>query len=71
LISIGQEEVLADDGRRFCSALRAAGIRVEFLSIPGMQHVATTRNLALPGAAETFEAVVGFIDSLLQEGALR
>jgi acetyl esterase/lipase len=68
LISIGQEEVLADDGRRLCSALRAAGVRVKFLSIAGMQHVAVTRNLALPGAAETFEAVMEFIDGLLEEG---
>jgi acetyl esterase/lipase len=62
LVSIGEGEVLADDGRGFDAALRAAGVPVQLCAIPGMEHVAVTRDLALPGAAETFEAVADFID---------
>lgn len=62
LISIGQEEVLADDGRHFCETLRAAGIRASLHAVPGMEHVAVTRNFSLQGAAETFDAVATFID---------
>jgi acetyl esterase/lipase len=64
-ISIGEAEVLAEDGRRFYELLRAAGVLVKFHPIAGMEHVAVTRGLALPGAAETFEGVAEFIDRQL------
>jgi acetyl esterase/lipase len=63
-ISIGEEEVLADDGRSFSQLLRSAGVKVTFCPIAAMEHVAVTRNLELPGARETFTAVVRFIESL-------
>jgi monoterpene epsilon-lactone hydrolase len=64
LISMGQEEVLADDGRRFHAALRMAGRESSLLAVPGMEHVAVTRSLDLPGAAATFAAVAEFVDRL-------
>lgn len=64
-ISIGTGEVLADDGRHFCERLRAAKVPTEFHPIPGMEHVAVTRNMSLPGAAATFTAVATFIDARL------
>lgn len=62
LISIGEEEVLADDGRKFHQALCAAGVCAKLHPVVGMEHVAVTRSLSLPGAAETFETVAEFID---------
>jgi monoterpene epsilon-lactone hydrolase len=64
LISIGQEEVLADDGRKFYMALKGAGIEVSLHAVTSMEHVAVTRNLSLKGAKETFAAVADFIDRL-------
>jgi acetyl esterase/lipase len=61
LVSIGEGEVLADDGRRLHAALRAAGVETRLCAVPDMEHVAVTRSLALPGAAETFAAVASFI----------
>lgn len=61
-VSIGTGEVLADDGRGFHQALRAAGVEAALLEVDGMEHVAVTRSLALPGAAETFDALAAFID---------
>jgi acetyl esterase/lipase len=65
LVSIGEGEVLADDGRRFHEALRAAGVTTRLHPVAGMEHVAVTRSLALPGAQETFAAVATFIDGLV------
>ncbi|CAN7339477.1 alpha/beta hydrolase [Phenylobacterium sp. LjRoot225] len=61
-VSVGSGEVLADDGRGFHQALRAAGVEASLLAVDGMDHVAVTRGLTLPGSAETFEALAGFID---------
>jgi monoterpene epsilon-lactone hydrolase len=61
-ISIGEGEVLAEDGRRFYEVLRAAGVFARLCVVAGMEHVAVTRGLALPGAAETFEGVAEFVD---------
>lgn len=66
LVSIGEGEVLAGDGRRFVEALRHAGVAARLSAIAGMEHVAVTRDLTLPGAAETFEAVVGFLEDRLR-----
>jgi acetyl esterase/lipase len=65
LISIGDGEVLADDGRSFYQQLRARGVPAELSTIAGMEHVAVTRDLNLPGAAETFQAVASHIDGAL------
>lgn len=65
-ISIGAGEVLADDGRRFHAALRAAGVAADLAVVAGMDHVAVTRGLTLPGAAETFEGMAAFINRLLE-----
>ncbi|HEX4378293.1 MAG TPA: alpha/beta hydrolase [Steroidobacteraceae bacterium] len=64
-ISIGSGEVLADDGRRFHRALCEVGLRSQLHVVDGMEHVAVTRNLKLHGAAETFEALAGFIGALV------
>jgi monoterpene epsilon-lactone hydrolase len=69
LISIGQEEVLSDDGQRFYLALKAAGIEADLHALTGMQHVAVTRNLSLKGAKETFAALAQFVDRRLMSCA--
>jgi acetyl esterase/lipase len=65
LISVGLEEVLLDDARQFHAKLLAEGADARLCAIAGMQHVAVTRNLSLPGAAETFEAIAAFLDGLV------
>jgi acetyl esterase/lipase len=64
LVSIGEGEVLADDGRKFAAALQAAGVPARLQAVAGMEHVAVTRGMHLTGAAETFAAVAGFIDEV-------
>lgn len=61
LISAGEEEVLVQDARGFYAALRSAGVEAALIVQPGMEHVAVTRSLDLPGADEIFEATVAFI----------
>jgi len=68
LISIGVGEVLADDGRRLYATLQAAGVSARLSAIAGMEHVAVTRDMTLPGAAETLAAVVAFVTALTQGG---
>ena len=65
LISVGKGETLADDSLRFYDKLLAAGMDSRLSAIDGMEHVAVVRGLTLPGAAETFEAVAGFIDGMI------
>jgi acetyl esterase/lipase len=67
LVSIGEGEVLSGDGRSFCEKLRAADVAAELCAIPGMEHVAVTRNPALQGADETFERVSDFIDRVIRD----
>ncbi len=67
-VSIGNGEVLADDGRRFYRALRDAGVRSQLHAVDGMEHVAVTRNFKLLGAQEAFEALSGFIAGVLAAG---
>jgi epsilon-lactone hydrolase len=64
LISISEAEVLADDGRHFAAALCRAGVRARLVPVAGMEHTAVTRDLTLPGAPATFQAIAAFIDSL-------
>jgi epsilon-lactone hydrolase len=65
LINVGAGEVLAGDSTRMHAELEAAGIEARVGVIPSMEHVAVTRDLALPGAAVTFAAVADFIDEQL------
>lgn len=66
LISVGNGEVLLDDALRFHAKLRAIEVRSELHAIDGMDHVAVVRGMDLPGSAETFEAVAGFVDGLTE-----
>ena len=61
-----QGEVLVDDARRLHARLRAAGIPAQLQIVSAMEHVAVTRDTKLPGAAETFEALAAFVDSLIE-----
>lgn len=65
LITVGAGEVLRDDARRMGVLLRAAGARVRLLEIEGMEHVAVTRSLELPGAALAFEATREFLATIV------
>lgn len=64
LVSVGAGEVLLDDARTFAARLAAAGVRCRFDEVPGMEHVAVTRDRTLPGAERTFEAVAAFVDEV-------
>jgi acetyl esterase/lipase len=64
LISVGTGEVLSDDSLLFHAKLLAAGVDSRLSAIDGMEHVAVVRSLELPGAAETFEEVVVFVDRI-------
>jgi acetyl esterase/lipase len=68
LIVAGDGEVLADDSRRMHARLRAAGIVSHLSMIAGMEHVAVTRGLELPGSAESLALVARFIDEALVPG---
>jgi epsilon-lactone hydrolase len=60
-INVGAGEVLAGDASAFHDRLAAAGVTSLLQVVDGMDHVAVTRDLALPGAAQTFETSVAFI----------
>jgi epsilon-lactone hydrolase len=64
-INVGTGEVLADDARRLHKKLHNAGIYAQLQIVEEMEHVAVTRDLTLPGAGETFEALAAFVDSVL------
>jgi monoterpene epsilon-lactone hydrolase len=64
-MAIGTAEVLADDSRRFAAALHACGVPSQLLEVPGMEHVAVTRDGGLAGAAATFRGLTEFIARLL------
>jgi acetyl esterase/lipase len=66
LVSVGTGEVLADDSLGFHGKLTAAGVDCELSAIDGMEHVAVVRSFALPGAAETMDRVVAFVERMLQ-----
>ena len=65
LISVGTGEVLADDSLLFHAKLKAAGVDSRLSAIDGMEHVAVVRSLEMPGAAETFEEVAEFVETIL------
>lgn len=64
-LAVGAGEVLRDDSLSFCDKLRAAGIPVTLDTVEGMDHVAVTRDLTLPGAAQTFAALAAFVEERL------
>jgi acetyl esterase/lipase len=66
LISAGEPEVLVDDALVFHAKLQAAGVRSTLSIVPGMEHTAVARSLALTGAAETFAAVTDFVDGIVR-----
>lgn len=66
LISVGTGEVLYDDARLFQDKLAAIGADSTLSAIPDMEHVAVVRGLTMPGAPETFAAVVDFVEGILR-----
>ncbi len=62
LISVGTGEVLIDDARSM--AMRLSG-KARLLEVPGMDHVAVTRDAEALGAAEVFAATCAFIEQML------
>lgn len=62
LITVGTGEVLLDDARAMTAGL---GGKARFLEVPAMDHVAVTRAMEAPGAAEVFAATCSFIDQLM------
>ena len=65
LINVGAGEVLLDDARAYHDLLSSAEVSVELEIIREMDHVAVTRDLALPGAAQAFATLAAFIDNRL------
>lgn len=64
-ISVGDGETLNGDAEQFHDKLQSASIRSELLVVAGMEHVAMTRDLSLPGAAAAFEGLARFITDCL------
>lgn len=64
LIAVGSGEVLYDDAVRFDAGLRAAGVASELLAVPGMEHVAVTRDPGIPGSAQTFARIARFVGGI-------
>lgn len=65
LITVGTGEVLRDDAQRMHDRMQAAGADVRLLQIEDMEHVAVTRGLDLPGAAEALAATQAFLATIL------
>ncbi|WP_319641339.1 alpha/beta hydrolase [Novosphingobium sp. JCM 18896] len=65
LIVTGRGEVLLEDSIRMDARLRAEGVQSTLEVIAGMDHVAVTRGLTLPGAAQCLDHVTHFIDRLI------
>ncbi len=64
-ISVGAGEVLLDDARSLDAKLRDSGVPTQLEIVPDMEHVAVTRDRALPGAARTFDALAAFIETVV------
>ena len=62
LITVGTGEELLDDARAMAARL---GGKARLLEVAGMDHVAVTRAMEAPGAAEVFAATCSFIDQLM------
>jgi monoterpene epsilon-lactone hydrolase len=66
-ISVGRGEVLLDDGVRFHAKLQAQGFSSTLQVVDGMQHVAVVRGMDLPGSAETFARLTGFLEQVISK----
>ena len=64
-LNVGTGEVLAGEAESFHARLQDAGIPATYHPVDGMEHVAVTRDRALRGSAETLEALVGFVEGVL------
>lgn len=62
LITVGSGEVLLDDARAMAARL---GGKARLLEVPGMDHVAVTRDAEGPGAAEVLAATCAFVSERL------
>jgi epsilon-lactone hydrolase len=62
-ITVGAGEVLLDDAEHLHARLCSAGIASRLEVVADMEHVAVTRDRTLPGAAQTFDALVAFIET--------
>lgn len=60
LISVGSGEVLIDDAKSMAARL---GGKAQLLQVPGMDHVAVTRDAEAPGAVQVLAAICAFIDA--------
>ena len=65
-INAGAGEVLLDDARRMHEALCSAGIAAQLDIVDGMDHVAVTRDMGLPGAAQAFATLATFINARMK-----
>ena len=65
-INAGSGEVVVDDAKAMAARLRDAGVPVTLQVVAEMDHVAVTRSLALPGAAEAFAALADFVDWVIE-----
>lgn len=61
LITVGAGEVLLGDATAMHDRLREAGIPVRLVEIADMDHIAVTRGLHLPGAAQVMAATEEFL----------
>jgi acetyl esterase len=61
LIFTGQCDVLRDDGRAYRDALRAAGVLVDYVELPGMVHGFIEMAGVLPAAVQAMRDAGGFL----------
>ncbi len=64
-INVGAGEALRDDSVSLHEKLQAAGISSRLLVVPEMEHVAVVRNPELTGSAESFEAIVEYLEGVI------
>lgn len=69
LVTVGTGEVLLADSLSFHGVLKKAGVAAVLGEIPGMDHVAVTRDLSLPGAAQALQMTQAFMTSLREPPA--
>ena len=61
------ERLARMDGAEATSRLTEAGMQSRLSEIAGMDHVAVVRGLDLPGARETLDVVVAFVDGIVAQ----
>ena len=64
LITVGTGEVLLEDSRGFHARLQEHRVPARLVEIGGMDHVAVTRDLSLPGSAEVFQLTASFMTEI-------